>query len=583
MRSRRRGSIYIMTLGTALIVAVLAAAALLAVRVQRRQADLTQEILQARLNARTGLEMALFRIESSSNWRTGLAGDTWATPAATRTGTYSFTGVDPDDGNLIDNNFDPVLITAIGTCGLATQKIAVQLKVRNKGLRCLEPVINSKGNLVFDSTTVNGDRLVSSNAKTSATNGSQIYVKAESKLTLTASGGSVFHAGTNTVGTWPRVMPVASKVLVYYETNGTPIAASDLPQWDAEQLINPDMNATTGWEPIDTCTLTVDVEESQTPWSILVDGRSAPGDGPSQIITEKIQSGATYAVTADAKVVSEAAMDLRVSMQVVSTGSGTQVFSTAWTAVDSTAFVTLAGNLTPTWTGSLVEARWFVESKTSSAAFWLDDAGLVDANAQAGFLALHRTVLSPSVNPFGAGTTNGQGIYVIDCEASPISIKDCRIVGTLVLLNYDDTQSLIHGSMSWEPSVESMDPAVTNLPILLANEALQFDTSAADLDEGLVNVNFNPIGTPYEGAEDSDKQDVVPSLLDGLIFVNGDLDVMSSLRLHGVMVSAGIATFTDADVNATYNSLYYWYNAPPGFEAEPAVDIDPGSFRQVVD
>lgn len=583
MPSQRKGTIYIMTLGTALIVSMLAAAALLAVRAQRRHTILAQEILQARSNALTGLEMALFRIENSSTWRQSLASDTWDTPASTRCGTCSFVGVDPDDANLTNDDFDPVVITATGTCKSATQKIAVRLEMRNTGLRCLEPVIHSKGNLVFDATTVNGDRLVSSNMRTSATTGSQIYVEAESKLSPTVSGGSVFYSGTSTEGTWPRELPVASNALTYYQTNGTPIDAADLPQWDAQQLTNPTMSdAATGWDALDACTLVLEGQGSQTLWSLLIDSRSGPGDGPSQVITEKIQSGGTYTVTADVKTMS-GAMNLRISMSVVSTGSGSQVFSTTWTPVDSTAFVTLAGNLAPTWTGELIEAKWFVESETSSVGFWFDDACLCDANAQAGFLALHRTVLSPASNPYGTGTTNAQGIYVIDCGGSPISIKDCRIFGTLVLLNYDDTQSLVHGSMNWEPSVASTDLAVTNLPILMADGALQFSTSSDDLDEGLLNVNLNPTGTPHEGAADSDKLDTIPALLNGLIFVNGNLGVTSSLRLHGAMVIDGVATFTNADVNATYDPLYYWYNAPPGFEAEPAVDLVPGSFQRVVD
>lgn len=583
MRVKRRGTIYILTLGTALIVAMLASAALLAVRAQRRQAELTQEMIQARCNAHTGLEMALFRFENNSAWRTLLTADTWATPAALRYGTYAFTGSDPEDGTLANCDFDPVLITAVGTCGAATQKLAVRLKMRNAGLRCLEPVIHSKGNLVFDATTVTGDRLVSSNARTTATNGSLVYVEAESKLAPTASGGSEFLAGTSTDGTWPREMPGVADVCTYYKTNGTPIDAADLPQWDAQQLTNATMaDGKSGWESLDTCTFKLDAEESQTPWSLLVEGRSGPGDGPTQDITEKIQSGTSYAVSVDTKAVS-GTLSLRISMQVVSTGSGTEVFSSAWTEVDSTAFVTLAGNLTPTWTGELTEARWFVESETSSGDFWFDDASLTDANAQAGFLALHRVVLSPERNPFGDETTNAEGIYVIDCGTSPISIKDCRIVGTLVLLNYDDTQSIIHGSMNWEPAVASADPEVTNLPILMTSESMQFDLSSDDLDEGLHNVNLNPVGTAYEGAEDSDKGDVIPSLLDGLIYINGNLDVTSTLRIHGAVVVVGIATFTGANVEASYDPLYYWYNAPPGFEGTPAIDVEPGTFRRVLD
>lgn len=583
MRTRRRGTIYLLTLATTLIAATLGAAAILAVRSQRRQTDFSADILQANANALSGLEIVLFRIANNSTWRTQLMNDTWSDAVTLRDGTYFFVGTDPDDGDLTDDDFDPVLITATGTCGTATQNVSARLEMRNAGLRCLEPVIHSKGNLVFSSTTVTGNRLVSSNARVSAASASEIYVEAQSKLTPTASSDSTFHAGTSTDGVWPREMPVASDALEYYETNGTPIDAADLPQWDAEQLTNPGIaSATTGWEAVDTCSLTLDTEASQTAWSILVDGRSGPGDGPSQLVTERIQSGGSYAVAADAKCLS-GTMSLRISLKLTSTGDGVQTFSTDWTTADDTAFATVAGTLTPSWTGTLSEARWFVESESSSSPFWFDDASLTDANAQAGFLAIHRAVLSPSCNPFGSSTTNAQGIYVIDCGGSPISIKDSRIVGTLLLVNFDDTQSFIHGSMSWEPSVASADPNVTNLPILLTDGSFLFDTSEADLDEGLLNVNLNPEGTAYEEVEDEDKDDAIPSLLGGMIYINGALDVTSSLRLHGVLVVTGVATFTGADVIANYDPLYYWYNAPPGFEGDPAVDVAPGTLRRVVE
>ena len=37
------------------------------------------------------------------------------------------------------------------------------------------------------------------------------------------------------------------------------------------------------------------------------------------------------------------------------------------------------------------------------------------------------------------------------------------------------------------------------------------------------------------------------------------------------------------NVNATYEPIYYWYNAPPGFKADRVMEIELGSVRQVVD
>ena len=581
MQKHRRGSIYIMTLGTALIVGMLAAAGLLAVRTQRRHVDLTQDMLQARLNAQTGLEMALFRFESTPDWRAQLATDAWNTDATTGYGTYRFAGIDPEDGDLLDGEFDPVLLTATGGSRSAVQKIEVRLKIRHPGMNCLKTVIHSKGDLVFDSTDITGNRAVSSDGKLSATNGSQVYVDAEAKGAINASGGSVFHADTTNEGDWPREMPAAP--FAYCLANGTPIDASDLPLCDAQLLTNVAMaDATNNWSAFGSCTLTLNTDQSQTQWCILVDGRSGPMDGPSQDITNSIQSGETYAVTADAKAVS-GSMHMRLSLQTVSTGGGTQFFSGPWVTVGSSAFATVAGSLTPTWTGSLIEAKWFLESEASSDAFKFDDAGLRVANAPAGTLAIHRTVLSPNSNPFGAGTTNPQGIYVVDCGGDPISIKDCRIVGTLVILGNDKTDSILHGSINLAPVIESQDPSDTNLPILLLDKDFCLSTSDTDLDEGLANVNCNPTGTPYEGSDDSDKEDTYPSLLNGLVYAKGNLSVTSSLRLHGVMVVAGKATFTEATVNATYNPIYYWDNAPPDFQTDPVIELVPGTFRQKVD
>jgi hypothetical protein len=33
---------------------------------------------------------------------------------------------------------------------------------------------------------------------------------------------------------------------------------------------------------------------------------------------------------------------------------------------------------------------------------------------------------------------------------------------------------------------------------------------------------------------------------------------------------------------ATCEPVYYWYNAPPGFQVDPMMEIVPGSFRRVV-
>ncbi len=67
-------------------------------------------------------------------------------------------------------------------------------------------------------------------------------------------------------------------------------------------------------------------------------------------------------------------------------------------------------------------------------------------------------VISPASNPYGA-ETNTEGIYVIDCLAQEIRIRDSRIVGTLVLVS-PGSASKVYQSVNWQA-------AVGNYPALL--------------------------------------------------------------------------------------------------------------------
>ena len=582
MGARRRGTIYIITLGMSLIVAILATAGLLAVRAQRNRSELLKQMVQARLNAQSGLEIALLQIAETDTWRSDfLNGEPTVTMAAAGE-ISSFTVVDPVDDGLEDDPLDPVVITATGVSGPATQKIEVRLEARQPGLRCLEPVIHCDGNTIFDSTTVVGDRLVSSNHDLKAEAGSHIYVDAEAKDKIEAKDGSIFHANTTLEGDWPREMPDRGSVLDYYLQNGTPIDIADLPLWGAEQIVNADMgDGTTAWMPF-ICNLALDAEPSQTPWSIRAFGRWIPIAGPRQAIDDVIQSGETYALSADVKVIG-GTMNMRIDMLVEGSVSGTRVLSTTWTTVGDTEFTTVNGNVTPTWTGSLVRAFFWVRSAWKTNGFKLDDASLRVANTPANCRVVHRVVLSPTINPYGAGDTNPEGIYVIDCNSAPIVVKDCRIVGTLVLIGQNEPDSRIRGSINWEPAVFWDDPSVPNLPILLSDKELRFDMSASDLSEELININFNPPGVPYSGSEDSDKADVYPSIFKGIVYTMKNAYVESDFRIHGALVAHDGMTFTGANVNATYEPVYFWYNAPPGFQADLIMEIVPGSYRRVVD
>jgi hypothetical protein len=194
---------------------------------------------------------------------------------------------------------------------------------------------------------------------------------------------------------------------------------------------------------------------------------------------------------------------------------------------------------------------------------------------------LRDIVLSPASNPYGG--TDPEGIYKIDCQGVSLYIADCRIVGTLVVIN-PGTATGIFKPVNWEPAVD-------NYPSLLVNGAFLFKTLTGQLDEASRGVNFNPVGTPYQGAEDDLLDDVYPSEINGLVYIAGNAQDNSSFTtttINGVLIVGGTLTLTPSSnkdpiyFNLTYDPNYH-NNPPPGFQADPGMKIVPGSFRRVVD
>jgi len=184
---------------------------------------------------------------------------------------------------------------------------------------------------------------------------------------------------------------------------------------------------------------------------------------------------------------------------------------------------------------------------------------------------LERIVLSPASNPYG--TTNAQGIYVIDCGGASIYVSTLRIVGTLVLLNAG-LNSSVSDAINWEP-------AVANLPTLLVqgNLAMTFSASAK-LNESMSNANYNPIGTPYLEISDSLMDDIYPTVMNGLIYASGNLAIGGTPNFAGLAISGGSSSFSGT-VNVTYQNTYR-NDPPPGFYEIARMKPSSGTFQRVV-
>ncbi|MFB0524674.1 MAG: hypothetical protein ACETVZ_03985, partial [Phycisphaerae bacterium] len=192
--------------------------------------------------------------------------------------------------------------------------------------------------------------------------------------------------------------------------------------------------------------------------------------------------------------------------------------------------------------------------------------------------ALNEEVLSPANNPYGAGMTSPEGIYLVECYSEYISVSSMRIVGTLVLLD-PGPGSTIDSPINWEP-------AVANYPALMVMGNIALNFNGTPLDEATANTNFNPAGTPYpypDGEWNVDIADTYPSVLKGLVYVYGNLNVTNSPNIEGVVIVDGTFTSSaDPGPNLTYRDTYL-NNPPPGFGTGTTMKISSGSYKQVVD
>lgn len=198
---------------------------------------------------------------------------------------------------------------------------------------------------------------------------------------------------------------------------------------------------------------------------------------------------------------------------------------------------------------------------------------IADLPLSGGYRYMDTQVLSPATNPYGSHQTNPQGIYVIDCIGAKLAIQNCRIVGTLVVLN---TGACEVYAVNWEP-------AAANYPAMLVQGTVEFyQTASGMLEEGPpLSFNFNPPGTPYNTVEDTDTSDSYPVGIKGLVYVSGDLTTWQSPALDGAVVVGNTATI-NTQLDVRYQPTFL-NSPPPGFQTAARMGISPGSWRKLVD
>lgn len=170
---------------------------------------------------------------------------------------------------------------------------------------------------------------------------------------------------------------------------------------------------------------------------------------------------------------------------------------------------------------------------------------------------LQRMLIAPGVSIHGSAAS-AQGVYVVDCAGGPLTIRDLRIYGTLVVLNTSGVT--VTGSVR-------IDPATAGHPSLIVQGQLRLQLSTSSLSESTINLNLNPAGAPFQGTTNNHKNDNYASGISGIVLATDDIRVDSTLTMTGCLISLDDLLFR-ATTNLTPD---------PGLTATPT----PGFFTTV--
>ncbi len=236
---QRRGGMYILALGTSMVVTVVGVSALLAVRIENRFSGGAVDFEEARFYARSAIEIGSWIMGNDTTWRTSKTKGFWKLDQPLGRGTFSLHADDPVDGDLADSAGDPVLLTGIGKVGPTTYQLSVQMTPYGPpGMDCLASAIHG-ASVVDLAKNTTASAPISSNSTMSIGLSAVVNANVEAVSTISNSGTIL---GTVTTPIAAKEMPAAT-VFDYYISQAVeiPFSALSLGEIDRE-LISPTSN-----------------------------------------------------------------------------------------------------------------------------------------------------------------------------------------------------------------------------------------------------------------------------------------------------------------------------------------------------
>ncbi len=148
---RNKGSVYVLVMSVCLLLTTIGLGALIAVRVDRRTVQLTQDTINARMAAQSALAWGLTYIEQTPNWRSDQSNGTWLADQSLGQATWSLQVEDDSDSDLSNSDYHPVRMTGIGSKGQARHQAQLTLIADTGPLEALNYCLHAGGDLTISS------------------------------------------------------------------------------------------------------------------------------------------------------------------------------------------------------------------------------------------------------------------------------------------------------------------------------------------------------------------------------------------------------------------------------------------------
>ncbi len=244
------GSIYVVVLGTSLLLTVIGLSALTLARVNARINGQAGDSVQAEVIAESGIEYMLSLIANDPNWRTTYQSGVATSERLFGSGGITLKLVDEADGNLANNNTDPVRVYSTGRVNRSVRVYSAVIGPVAQPYTCLNVPAVAGSSMSFGTDSITGTPTLASNGSFSATStnfgGASIEsVFAPTLLTCT-------NITSQKTGVTARQLPDILHVFDWYVANGQSISIGSIPTVGGiptidRQLICPANGTFGGW------------------------------------------------------------------------------------------------------------------------------------------------------------------------------------------------------------------------------------------------------------------------------------------------------------------------------------------------